>query len=155
MKASSQETILLVQVLATVMMTGIIWFVQIAHYPLFSKIPSQGFVSYELANTTATGWVVGPIMLLEIGTAFLLLILRCPVAFQPLYLTALGCLILIWLSTLLLQVPLHALLSIRHDSDAIRSLVNTNWIRTILWTIRLCLLARILIDGSFLPGAKP
>jgi len=155
MKALSQETILLVQVLTTAMMTGIIWFVQIAHYPLFSKIPPQGFVVYELANTTSTGWVVAPIMLVEIGTAFLLLILRSPVAFQPLYLTALGCLIIVWLSTIFLQVPLHSLLSARHNPEAIRSLVATNWIRTLFWTLRLGLLAKILLDGLALAQADP
>jgi hypothetical protein len=155
MKALSQETILLVQVLATAMMTGIIWFVQIVHYPLFSKIPPQGFVSYELLNTTATGLLVGPIMLVEISTAFLLLILRSPVAFQPLYLLALGCLILVWLSTFFLQVPLHALLSSRPDTEAMRSLVLTNWIRTFLWTLRFGLLGKILLNGFCLPSIIP
>ena len=152
MKASSQETIFLVQALATAMMTGIIWFVQIVHYPLFSKIPPQGFVSYELLNTTATGLLVGPIMLVEISTAFLLLILRSPVAFQPVYLLALGCLILVWLSTFFLQVPLHSLLSSRPDTEAMRSLVLTNWIRTLFWTLRLGLLGKILLSGFCLPG---
>jgi len=152
MKASSQETIFLVQVLATAMMTGIIWFVQIVHYPLFSKIPPQGFVSYELLNTTATGLLVGPIMLVEISTAFLLLILRSPVAFQLVYLLALGCLILVWLSTFFLQVPLHSLLSSRPDTEAMRSLVLTNWIRTLFWTLRLGLLGKILLSGFCLPG---
>jgi hypothetical protein len=151
MKPLSQEMILLVQFIATAMMTGIIWFVQIVHYPLFSKIPSQGFVDYELANTTCTAWVVGPIMVVEISTALLLLLWKSPIAFQPNYLIALGCLILVWLSTFFIQVPLHALLSSKADSHAIYSLVATNWIRTVLWTVRLGLLSWSVLDSLALP----
>ena len=151
MKAPSQEIIFLVQMIATAMMTGIIWFVQIVHYPLFSKIPPQGFVSYELTNTVFTGWVVAPIMLVEIGTAILLLLLKSPVAFQPLYLGALGCLTLVWLSTFFIQVPLHAILSSRPDANTMSSLVETNWIRTVLWTVRLVLLGLIILKALNLP----
>jgi hypothetical protein len=47
----------------------------------------------------------------------------------------------IWLSTALLQVPCHNRLMLAFDRDAIRLLVLTNWIRTLLWTARGVLLA--------------
>ena len=40
------------------------------------------------------------------------------------------------LSTVLLQVPLHARLAAGHDEHAARRLVATNWIRTAAWTSR-------------------
>ena len=104
--------IFLIQILATAMMTGIIWFVQIVHYPLFVKIPGKGFTAYERSHTVRTGWVVAPLMLVELGGAVTLLLfprlIDCsglPLVGDPLYLAALGCLILIWASTFLLQVP--------------------------------------------------
>ena len=136
----SPSIILLIQILATAMMTGIIWFVQIVHYPLFTKIPKEGFTRYEQAHTVRTGWVVAPLMVLELGTALLLLFYR-PLSISPIYLAALGCLILIWLSTFLVQVPLHGVLEKQSDHRAMLILDRTNWIRTILWSLRLGLLA--------------
>jgi len=136
----SPSIILLIQILATAMMTGIIWFVQIVHYPLFTKIPKEGFTRYEQAHTVRTGWVVAPLMVLELGTALLLLFYR-PLSTSPIYLAALGCLILIWLSTFLVQVPLHGVLEKQSDHRAMLILDRTNWIRTILWSLRLGLLA--------------
>lgn len=151
-KLPSPSDIFLIQILTTSMMTGIIWFVQVVHYPLFTKIPAAGFTGYERAHTVRTGWVVAPLMLLELGTAIYLLIPLGParpdglptIATSPLYLAALGCLILIWLSTFLIQVPLHGILEKAPDQGAMRWLDRTNWIRTILWTLRLGLLLPLL-----------
>ena len=137
---------MLIQILATAMMTGIIWFVQIVHYPLFLKVPSEGFVSYEQSHTIRTGFVVAPLMLIELGTAILLLLAvtsagKVTIGLNPLYLGALGCLLVIWVSTFLIQVPLHGLLEQRADSKVMTLLVSTNWIRTFFWSLRLGLLA--------------
>lgn len=142
----SPPIILLIQILATAMMTGIIWFVQVVHYPLVTRIPKEGFTGYEQAHTVRTGWVVAPLMLLELGTSLLLLVYRpdghaLPISTSPLYLAALGCLILIWLSTFLVQVPLHVILEKQPDHKAMLLLDRSNWIRTILWTLRLGFLA--------------
>ena len=152
----SARNLLLIQIVATAMMTGIIWFVQIVHYPLFLKIPSEGFVSYEQSHTIRTGFVVAPLMLLELGTAIPLLLLtvtsagRLTIGLSPLYLGALGCLLVIWASTFLVQVPLHGLLEQHADSKAMTLLVSTNWIRTIFWSLRLGLLA-LLVAGQMIP----
>jgi hypothetical protein len=42
----------------------------------------------------------------------------------------------IWLSTALLQVPLHNLLARGLDREAVARLVQTNWIRTAAWSAR-------------------
>jgi len=84
-----------------------------------------------------------------LGTAIALLLLsiasggKMPTAIglTPLYLWSLGCLALLRARTLLIQVPLHHLLEQRPDAKAMELLVSTNWIRTILWSIRLGLLA--------------
>jgi len=146
----NSRSLLVTQILATAMMTGIIWFVQIVHYPLFLKVPLEGFVSYEQSHTVRTGLVVAPLMLLEMGTAIGLVGLslfsgeKTTVGLSPLHLGALGCLLLIWASTFLIQVPLHQLLEQRADPKAMELLVSTNWIRTILWSIRLGLLALLI-----------
>lgn len=155
-KLLSPNSLFVIQILSTAMMTGIIWFVQVVHYPLFTRIPTAGFVDYEQAHTVRTGWVVAPLMLVELGTALALLLAWGPegvaprlghFATDPLYLTALGCLILIWLGTFSLQVPLHGTLCRQADQRAMHLLVSTNWIRTLLWSIRLGFLAFLLPKG--------
>ena len=114
----TSRSLLVTQILATAMMTGIIWFVQFVHYPLFLKVPLEGFVSYEQSHTVRTGLVVAPLMLLEMGTAIGLVGLslfsgeKTTAGLSPLHLGALGCLLLIWASTFLIQVPLHQLLGL-------------------------------------------
>ena len=132
------------------MMTGIIWFVQIVHYPLFLKVPADGFLLYEQAHTLRTGFVVAPLMLAELGTAIALIVLSVAsgeqqtIGLNPLHLTSFGLLVLIWASTFLIQVPLHNLLTQSPEVRAMKLLVSTNWIRTLLWSIRLGLLAFLL-----------
>ncbi len=121
---------------ATLFMVGLIWFVQVVHYPLFSTIDSDSFVEYERRNTALTTWVVGPAMLLEGGTAFL--ILGCNLSPFDWSLAWLGFILLItiWLSTAVIQIPCHNSLSNQFSRKVHRKLVSSNWIRTIAWTIR-------------------
>jgi hypothetical protein len=41
------ELVLLVHVFSTLSMVGLIWFVQIVHYPLFKMVGDDGFSEYE------------------------------------------------------------------------------------------------------------
>ena len=43
----------------------------------------------------------------------------------------------IWASTFFLQVPCHLRLSAGWDAATHRLLVQSNWIRTVLWSVRL------------------
>ena len=60
---------LLLNVAATLMMTGVIWFVQVVHYPLMEQVGASGFVTYEKLHTRWTTYVVAPPMLVEAATA--------------------------------------------------------------------------------------
>jgi len=128
--------ILLAHIAATLFMVGLIWFVQIVHYPLFGSVGVDGFAAYEAAHTQRTTWVVGPPMLVEAGTAALLVWLRPANLNGTLLWIGAALLAVIWLSTLLLQVPRHNLLSGGFDPTAYRALVATNWIRTAAWSVR-------------------
>ena len=46
-------------------MAGLIWFVQIVHYPLFHKVSEDTSVAYADEHQTRTAWVVGLPMLIE------------------------------------------------------------------------------------------
>ncbi len=136
MQAPDAATILLaLHAAATGFMVGLIWFVQVVHYPLFSAVGDEQFPRYALAHQTRTTLVVMPPMLVELTTAALLLTIadipRAPAVL------GLGLLVAVWISTFAVQVPCHARLARGFHAPAHRALVATNWARTILWTARL------------------
>lgn len=125
----------LLHLFATIFMTGLIWLVQIVHYPLMDGVGIDLFTSYEARHTQTISFVVLPMMLIELGTAILLLLNPSVFPLKWLWIGFI-LLLLIWLSTFFIQVPLHQQLSANFDVAAHRKLVNSNWIRTFLWTLR-------------------
>ena len=65
-------SLLIVHAAATWFMTGLIWFVQIVHYPLFAKVGALAFKEYEHDHQRKTTWVVAPVMLIEAAAASVL-----------------------------------------------------------------------------------
>jgi phage terminase large subunit-like protein len=124
--------VLVAQAIATLALVGLVWFVQVVHYPLFARVPRDAFVAYEREHTRRTTWVVVPLMGVEAVCAAVLLVTEA----GPL--TALGALLVvaIWASTFLVQVPCHRVLERGWDEAAHRRLVRTNWLRTALWSAR-------------------
>lgn len=116
-------------------MIGLIWFVQVVHYPLFANVGEDQFRRYEELHTVRTGWVVGPFMLVEAGTATMIAV-TAPTAIAALAWIGLGVLAAIWLMTAFVQVPLHGRLNRGWHGPSQRRLVLTNWGRTLLWSIR-------------------
>lgn len=132
--------VLRAQLASTVFMTGAIWWVQIIHYPLFAQVGPEAFTSYHKRHVDVTGWVVIPPMLLELGTAFMWVALQPSSVLAWLGLALLG---LVWASTFFVQVPLHGRLQQGLQPESIRSLVASNWLRTVGWTARAALLLAV------------
>lgn len=125
---------LLVHLAPTFVMVGIIWFVQIVHYPLFARVGD--FATYSGAHSRLTGFVVGPPMLLEAATAVALVLV--PPRGVSTWLPGIGLALLavVWLSTALLQAPRHRKLGGDFDPTSHRSLLASNWLRTVCWSAR-------------------
>lgn len=121
---------------ATWFLVGLIWTIQVVHYPLFARVGSDGFSGYQSAHSTLITQVVGPLMLLELVTGFFLLL--APPAGFPVWVwwAGMGLVGLIWFTTAFVSVPLHGRLSGGFEARAHASLVGTNWIRTLAWTTR-------------------
>lgn len=136
--------ILLAHAAATWFMVGLIWFVQVVHYPLFAGVGEAGWSDYSQRHQKLTTLVVGPVMLAELVTTALLL------ATMPGALTIAGAILLalVWSSTFFVQVPLHARLERGHELTIVRRLVATNWLRTVLWTARGVLALALLGVGA-------
>lgn len=141
------DTVLLIHAAATWFMAGLIWFVQVVHYPLFGAVGRDGFAAYERRHQRRTAWVVGPVMLMELVTGVMLVVDRPDHVSGWAVWAGLGLLGLIWLSTAALQVPRHRQLETGYDAGAHRALVATNWFRTIAWTARGVLVGVMLSDA--------
>jgi hypothetical protein len=59
----------------------------------------------------------------------------------------LGLILLIWFSTLLLQIPAHQRLLEGFDAITYKRLVSSNWIRTVAWSARGLILGYYLYLG--------
>lgn len=135
--------LLLTHIAATVFMTGVIWFVQIVHYPLLTFIGPAMFAAYERANIARTAAVVGPVMILEALTAILLIARRPAKVRKGEAWLGIVLLAIIWGSTALFQFPAHEALISGFDAELITKLTLSNWLRTALWSARALLVLRM------------
>ncbi len=130
------SALLLLHAGVTCYMCGVIWFVQLVHYPLFAGVGREGFIAYQTQHVRRTGWVVGPPMLLE-GTSALALCILAPAGIDgSLLWVGFGLLTIVWLSTFFWQVPCHNVLLVGFDEERHAWLVRSNWLRTVLWSVR-------------------
>ncbi|MGF1533087.1 MAG: hypothetical protein ACFCUI_05255 [Bernardetiaceae bacterium] len=128
--------LLLANLLVSAFLTGLIWFVQVVHYPIFSRVSPENFIRFHETHTALTGRLVVLPMLLELALGLVLALSH------PHWTTwlALALVVVAWLSTFFLSVPLHGQLHGGFDAEAITRLVQTNWIRCLAWTARALLL---------------
>ena len=132
--------VLLANAASTFALTGLIWTIQLVHYPAFRYIAEPQFIEFEAFHQRQNSWVVVPLMLVELATAVVLFAWRP--ASLPLNFAIAGMVIVLatWACTFAVQVPLHNRLSQGYDRAAIEALINGNWIRTVLWSMRAGLL---------------
>lgn len=115
---------------------GLIWTIQLSHYPAFQFIEDEKFLAFHQHHTSSITLVVMPLMLLELALSIWLVYQQGWNWSIPLFLV-----IAIWASTFLIQIPLHHQLGSGKDLTIIQKLVYTNWIRTILWTTKALLVS--------------
>ena len=142
------RNLLLAQAGASCAMAGLIWFVQVVHYPAYRLVGAGEFRRYQTHHQRATSWVVGPPMLVELAAAVLLVVQPVP-GFHPGWAwTGLGLLGMIWASTAFCQVPLHTRLLTGATAADVERLVRSNWLRTVGWTLRAALALAMLSWSS-------
>lgn len=124
---------LILHAAATWAMLGVILTVQWVVYPQFLRVGPDEFIAYHREHTRRITWVVGPLMLAELGAAVGLVVLHSA---SPVAWTGIACLAGIWSSTVFVQVPLHDRLAGGFDRDLATRLIRTNALRTGLWAVR-------------------
>ncbi len=123
-------------------MTGVIWIIQIVHYPLYSSIDEDSFTKYQNRHIKLITPVVAPAMLVElISTTVLYFIKPGPILASGLVLV-----LIIWLNTAFQAIPTHRELSFSWQKTLYTKLLTINWIRTIAWTLRLFLMGYVIFS---------
>jgi len=140
------EVVLIVNFVATAVMTGVIWFVQWVHYPLLATVPIDRAAETAVEHQRRTGQVLALPMAVE-GVTTLWLLVNRPEAVS-LILPWLGAVLLAVAlgSTVFLSVPLHSKMATTPTVDVGRRLVVTNWPRTVAWSARAVVCAVMLLQ---------
>jgi hypothetical protein len=123
----------------TAILVGLIWTIQLVHYPTFNFIDEGSYKNFQMFHMNSITLLVAPLMILEMLFFILSMKFRFyEKKFQYLILFLL--LSTIWLCTALVSVPLHNSLLNGKDEAIIAQLISTNWIRTLAWSIKLFLM---------------
>jgi hypothetical protein len=117
-------------------LVGLIWTVQLVHYPLLAFVGREGFAAYAARHSRVITPLVGPLMLLELASAVWLALRPPPGVPWAVWGVGLALTLVIWASTAFVQVPLHRAFASGFSADAVLRLVRTNWIRTLAWSAR-------------------
>ncbi len=130
------EIVLLIHAVATFVVAGNMWFVQIAYYPNLAAVGRDAFVGYQkehIRRVTAVAWTM---LTIDLVTGAALVFIPPASVPRAVVLGNAALILSIWWSTWFVQVPLHHVLEQGWDESAHRRLVATNWFRTIVYTVR-------------------
>ena len=114
-------------------LVGVILMTQFINYPLFKSIKSD-FTDYHKKYTERMGYVVAPLMVIELVLVTYIIIHHKENLFV-IFIFLLT--IIIWASTFFIQVPIHNTLSKKKEKNKIIKLNKSNYIRTICWILKL------------------
>lgn len=138
------QQVLLLHVFSLFFLTGLIWVIQLVHYPSFLLISNDRFSEFHALHSQRITWIVAPMMFLELITAAILLF-QIRDSFWVINLISV---LLAWFFTGFISVPLHNRIAAKLDFRVINRLVITNWLRTATWSVRST--AWLILIGSFL-----
>ena len=112
-------------------MFGVIIVTQIVNYPLLLDFFKSDLKILHKSYVNKISVIVIPFMLLELFVALYLF-------YNEIYLsyTNLGLLIIIYLSTFFIQVPIHDKIKYNANKILLKKLILSNWIRTFSWLLK-------------------
>ena len=129
------SSILLLNLIISFIAVGLIWTIQLVHYPTMRFISEKKFTDFHNFHSKRISILAIPIMSIELLTSFLLFYQNYHLD-SYIFATNFTLVILIWISTFLIQVPMHNILSLSKNDKVLNRLILSNWIRTILWSVR-------------------
>ena len=133
------EFLLKVNFISTSLMVGVIWVIQLLHYPSFHFINDKKYIEFQNFHMQRISLIVIPTMLTELASALLLAYFFR----SSLTIILLALLLGVWAFTLIFFTNMHQKLTNGYNQSIVYRLVQINWSRTILWSLRLIILLSI------------
>ena len=124
-----------IHIVSTSVMVGVIWIMQLVHYPSFSFISIEDYKSFQEFHMKRISLVVIPAMIIELTSG--ILIFWFHQTNNIFFNISLFFLFLIWFLTAILFSKMHQKLTLGYQISIVTKLVNLNWLRTLSWTLRL------------------
>ena len=135
------DQVFLIHCVSSIWMTSLIWVIQLVHYPFFKFVDHRQQQKSASFHTQSISYCVLPAMLIEVSSWGFYLIVTKNLSLISIIITLL--LMIIWGSTFFIQVPHHQSMRLGFNDELVNKLVTMNWIRTIAWSIKSCLLLLI------------
>ena len=126
-----------ISLFTNLIMVGISLITHFVTYPSFKLIKSSSFSEFHKNYTNKMLFIVAPVMILELISS--LLLVNFDKSDNNLEIGLLITLMLIWLLTFFIIVPIHNKLTVNYNKDLNQKLIKYNGLRTILWMIKLIL----------------
>lgn len=132
---TAQALLAAAHLLATALMTGLVLFVAVVHYPLMASVGRAESAVYSRLHARRTTWIVAPLMLAELALALAVVATATGAAAAAAW-VGLGLLGGCWLITFGVNVPQHSRLAGGFDAPTHAALVRWHWVRTLGWCAR-------------------
>lgn len=110
---------------------GLIWTIQLVHYPMFKLIEAPHWPRFHRYHSRNISFIVFPLMLVELLTSLQLFLGESTFTHN----LSLACAVTSWLLTIVVFIPLHNKVASRPIPDLLQRLVRLNWLRTFVWTL--------------------
>ena len=133
------ELLFKINFISTSVMVGVIWVIQLLHYPSFHFINEKNYIEFQHFHMQRISFIVIPVMLIESASALLLAYFFR----SSLTIILLALLLGIWGITFIFFTNMHQKLTNGYDPSIVDRLIQINWSRTILWSFRLIILLSI------------
>ena len=131
------DDLLIFHITSTSIMVGVIWVIQLVHYPSFKYVKDSDYIIFQKYHMSNISYIVFPVMLIELFTSLLIFFSGEKSFF---FMLSLFCLFLIWVITVGLFTKFHNILQTGKDLKMIEKMIKVNWIRTLLWSVRLIMI---------------
>ena len=131
------DDLLTTHLTSTSIMVGVIWVMQLVHYPTFKYVKESDYPIFQKYHMSNISYIVFPVMFTELITALLIFLSGEKSLF---FVLSLICLFLIWVITGVLFTKFHSILQKGKDLKMIEKMIKANWMRTLLWTLRLIMI---------------
>ena len=128
-----------INLISTSVMVGVIWVIQLLHYPSFHFIKNKKYIEFQHFHMQRISFIVIPAMLIELASALVLAYFFR----SSLTIILLALLFGIWGITFIFFTNIHQKLTNGYDQIMVDRLVQINWSRTVLWSLRLVILLSI------------